>query len=252
MPLSLTFMNSYFPELARLLLLPLTLLILCGALATVLLVASRVKQGTAGLENADAPAEWGLWHAGFLPRPERWLAVKSRKPAAVQAALGLHKARSCSWLEGLQGQKPFFIAPPLKGWIVVLGSGLPNPAEDVDECFRFVVGLSRKLGCVQFFSANRVVHHHAWVWAERGRVVRAYTWAGETLWTQGLSTPAETALGLRCFSYAEPPDCTSPRQSELVAANVDKVPLLAARWGLDPAQLGELLGQDQGIAGEDH
>ena len=34
-------------------------------------------------------------------------------------------------------------------------------------------------------------------------------------------------------------------------SNVDKLPLLAARWSLDPAEIDELqLGRDYGIAGE--
>ena len=73
---------------------------------------------------------------------------------------------------------------------------MPDPAVDVDACFRFVVDLSRKLGQVQFFSASRILHHHAWVRVEGGRVVRAYAWAGETLWSQGLRTPAEKELGM--------------------------------------------------------
>jgi len=149
------------------------------------------------------------------------------------------------------GEEQFFIAPPFQGWVVVIGSGLPDPAADVDGCFRFLLRLSRKLGHVQFFSANRPVHHHAWVWAKNGRVVRAYAWAGETLWIQGSQTPAERDLGLKCFDYADATGRTLFGRREWVAANVDKLPLLAARWGLDPAHLGECcLGQEHGIAGE--
>src|SRR5580765_7560098 len=89
----------------------------------------------------------------FLNRPTSWLAIKSRNLVAVQSALGLHHVKPCSLLEGLAGHEKLFIAPPLKGWILVFGSGLPDPADDVDLCFRFIVNLSRKLGAVQFFSA---------------------------------------------------------------------------------------------------
>ena len=187
----------------------------------------------------------------MLPRPDHWLAVKSRKPAAIQAVLRLHNPRPCSRLEGLLGEQRFFIAPPRQGWIVVIGSGLPDPAVDVDACFRFVVDLGRKLGQVRFFSASRILHHHAWVRVEGGRGVRAYAWAGETLCSQGLRTPAEKELGLKCFDYAESPDGAPWVRRELVAANADKVPLLAARWSLDPALVDEgFLAQEQGIAGE--
>ena len=50
-----------------------------------------------------------------------------------------------------------FISPPVQGWILVMGCDLPDPADDIDECFKFLTGLSRKLGEVQFFSRNRAV-----------------------------------------------------------------------------------------------
>jgi len=185
----------------------------------------------------------------YSRRPNCWLAVKSGNLHAVQSALGLHHAKACSWMEGLE--EKLFIAPPVKGWILVIGSGLPDPSEDVDVCFRFVLELSRKLGQVQFFSASRILHHHAWVQANSGRVIRAYAWAGKTLWQQGLRTRAERELDLRCFDYAEPAESNSSSQMDAAAANVEKVPLLAARWSLDPAGIDErFLESESGIAGE--
>jgi hypothetical protein len=132
-----------------------------------------------------------------------------------------------------------------------MGSGLPDPSDDVDACFRFVLGLSRKLGQVQFFSASRILHHHAWVRAERGHVVRAYAWAGKTIWKQGLTTAAEKELRLKCFEYADPPQTTLFGEPEGIAANVDRLPLLAARWSLDPGEIDErFLQHERGIAGE--
>ena len=184
-------------------------------------------------------------------RPGCWLAVRSRDPRAVQVALGLHHAKPCSWREGLSGAETLFIAPPVKGWILVTGSGLPDPGEDVDACFRFVVEASRKLGHVQLFSANRFAHHHAWVQANNGRVIRAYAWAGTTLWHQGRPTTAEKELGLKCFDYAEPASRTSFARPEAAVLNVEKVPLLAERWSFDPAQIDErLLAQNRGVAGD--
>lgn len=189
--------------------------------------------------------------ACFFRRPGCWLAVKSRNLLAVQSALGLHNPRPCSWNEGLASDGRLFIAPPIRGWILVMGGGLADPSDDVDACFRFVVGLSRKLGQVQFFSASRVLLHHAWVRADSGRVVRAYAWAGKTLWHQGARTAAENELDLKCYGYTETAERTSFTQPEAVTLNVDKVPLLAARWSIDPGHLDErFLEHEQGIAGE--
>ncbi len=184
-------------------------------------------------------------------RPVCWLAVKSNSLGAVQAALGLHNPKPCSWIEGLAGDEKLFVAPPVKGWILVMGTGLPDPTEDADACFRFVLGLSRKLGQVQLFSASRVLHHHAWVKANGGKILRAYAWAGKTLWQQGPPTSAEKELGLKCFDYVDSAEPISFGQPDPIALNVDKVPLLAARWSLDPGHIDQrFLVREHGVAGE--
>jgi hypothetical protein len=186
-------------------------------------------------------------HPSFLRRPDCWLAIKSRDLRAVQFALGLHNAKPCSWFEGLAAEEKLFIGPPVKGWILVMGAGVPDPLDDVDACFRFVLQLSRSLGEVQLFSASRILHYHAWVRVNRGRVQRAYAWAGRTLWKQGQQTQAEMELGVRCFDYAEPAE-RAFGLPDAIAANADKVPLLAARWSLDPARIDEPF-RARGIAG---
>jgi len=204
--------------------------------------ASRAREfAKAGFQEQTCAFRW----------PGSWIAIKSRNPLAVQSALGLHNPKPCSWLQGLAGEEKLFIAPPIKGWILVLGCGLPEPSEDVDLCFRFLLDLSRKVGQVQFFSASRVLHYHAWVKADGGRIIRAYAWAGKTLWLQGSRTTAEKELDLKCFDYletAEPPVFGHP---EVASFNADKVPLLAARWSIDPGRIdARFLQMERGIAGE--
>ncbi len=186
----------------------------------------------------------------LVRRPTTWLAVRSRNVHAVQVALGLHNVQPCTWTEGLSGEEKLFIAPPVKGWVLIIGSGLPDPADDVDVCFRFLTSLSQKLGHVQFFKANRVLGHHAWVRVDNGEVMRGYAWAGKTLWNQGMPTRAESEFGLKCFQYFESPDQTF-EESEIAAANVEKVSSLAGRWSLDPTSVDEnLFEHAYGIAGE--
>lgn len=188
--------------------------------------------------------------SSLLRRPTTWLAVRSRNVHAVQVALGLNNVQPCTWLEGLSGEEKLFIAPPVRGWVLIIGSGLPDPADDVDVCFRFLTNLSQKLGHVQFFKANRVLGHHAWVRLEGGRVIRGYAWAGKTLWNQGMPTRAESEFGMKCFEYFESSDETF-EDSEIAATNVEKVSTLAGRWSLDPATVDENLFEHvYGIAGE--
>jgi hypothetical protein len=224
--------------------------VLAGTSMMLLVLRWRRKQYAAAEPVSASFKESLLLGTAILTRPTTWLAVRSRNVHAVQMALNLHNVQPCTWLEGLTGDEKLFVAPPVKGWVLIIGSGLPDPADDVDACFRFLTGLSRKLGQVQFFKANRVLGHHAWVQADYGRVVRAYAWAGKTLWNQGKPTRAETEFGLKCFEYFETPELAFD-QFDLAAANVDKVAMLAGRWSLDPGAVDEhLFEHAYGIAGE--
>lgn len=215
----------------------------------------RANSGPADIQARNDP----LHHSSFsskhlgLRRPDCWLAIKNRNVVAVQSALALHNSKPCSWAEGLLGDsdQKLFISPPVSGWILVIGSALPDPNDDVDKCFRFLVDLSRKLGHVQFFSANGVLNHHAWVQAESGHVVRAYAWAGKTLWAQGKTTQAETELSMKCYDYTETPELQTFGSPDPSCNNSEKVHLLAARWSLDPEEIDErFIEQEWGIVGE--
>ena len=236
---------------------PVLLLVLFGFAATIgVCVIAFVLRG-----GSDKPAPRRVprpaprpaqphW-TSLIVRPGCWLAVRSRSLSSVQGALALHNPKPCSWTKGLAGDEKLFIAPPVKGWVLVTGCSLPEPSDDVDACFRFVLELSRKLGQVQFFSASRILNHHAWVKAERGRIARAYAWAGKTIWHQGTMTQAEKDLDLKCLAYAETCERTSFNLPDVPCMNVEKVPLLAARWSIDPARIDEgFLEAERGVAGE--
>lgn len=182
----------------------------------------------------------------FPRRPTSWVAIRSANPQRIQAALGLDHFTPCSWSDGIMGEHEFFISPEINGWVVLTGLAIPNPDDDIDECFRFLVSLSRKLGHVQFFFAERFSHYHGWARLDYGCITRAYAWAGETLWNQGIKTLPESELGLKCFDYGD--SHSSPKIAE---SNFDKVALLAARWSLDPAAIDErYLNFITGVAGE--
>lgn len=191
--------------------------------------------------------------APLFNHPNRWLAIRSGNPQLVQAALALNNPTPCTWEEGLSAahEHRLFISPAIRGWVFVMGSNLPEPGDDVDKCFRFVMELSRKLGHVQFFSVNRAVNHHAWVQAELGTVIRAYAWAGKTIWNQGAMTRAEADLSLKCFGYGDGEDRVDFGRPDPAAANTERLPLLAARWSIDPTSIdARMLRQSQGITGK--
>jgi hypothetical protein len=240
-------------------LIPMVLLVLLAvglsvSAGLVLLVLQSVKRNPRPQPKpaiVSPPSGSRFESASFVRRPDCWVAIKSSRVVAVQSALGLSNARPCPLSEGLAGEKRLFIAPPVKGWILVTGSGLPDPADDVDACFRFVLQLGRTFGSVQFFSVNRVLNHHAWVRVDHGKIERAYAWVGRTVWVQGERTRAERELGLESHGYGERPDDSSYGETNGLNSNADKLPLLAARWSLDPAEIDELhLDREYGIAGE--
>ena len=238
-----------------LLLLILLSVLTIGMLLTLVLVRyvdrrrALAKKGTGGPDG-----EAGVRSVTYQPlfdSPSRWIAIRSGNPVAAQTVLGLHNAKPCSWGEGLNmlTDHTLFISPPIDGWLLVVGHGLPDPSDDVDECYRFILRLSRELGHVQFFSINRAVDHHAWVKAEGNRVIRAYAWAGETLWNQGRMTSAEAEVGMKCYGYGEARD-PALIGGEVQHSNADKVTFLAARWSFDPTNIDEQrISAAQGIAG---
>jgi hypothetical protein len=185
--------------------------------------------------------------APFFPqRPVTWIAIRSATSEAVQSALGLSRSVPCSWSDGMAGAHEFFISPRVNGWVIVTGLALPTPDDEVDACFLFLTALSRKVGHVQFFHAEKFTHHHAWARLDDGCVTRAYAWAGKTVWNQGAKTLPEARLRLKCFEYGD-----DSATNEIAGDNFEKVAELAARWSFDPAAVDEhLLNQAGGMAGE--
>jgi hypothetical protein len=184
-------------------------------------------------------------------RPNRWMAVKCTNIHKVQSVLGLNNPTPCPLSEGFArlGEDKLFISPPVRGWILVVGNSLPDMNDDVDKLYHFVMRVAGELGSVQYFSANRVLNHHAWVRIENNRVHRAYAWAGETLWNQGEATAAERALELKCYNYCDTPLPFPFTARDSHVANTEKVIQLAARWSVDPLAINNLRAAF-GIAGD--
>jgi hypothetical protein len=219
------------------------------------LIFVRHKRSRRSKPNGSVPTSRG-YQPSIFENSCRWVAVKRTHLSTVQSALDLHNPIPCSWDEGISRltSHQLFVSPPVRGWILVIGQGLPDPSEDVDRCFHFIVKLSRVLGQVQFYSCHRALNHHAWVRAEGGHILRAYAWAGETLWNQGPVTQPEIELGLKCLGYGEraaPMDLPGGAGEGAQPSNAEKVISLAARWSLDPSTIEEsMVRMGLGVAGE--
>jgi hypothetical protein len=239
-------------EVTAQLLIPGLISLLAIALLAILLAAIYHRSRRAALAGGGAfdPAWVHQYRPSIFEQPCRWLVVRSGQVSAVQAALRLHKATPCSWGEGmsrLAGQS-LFVSPPIRGWILVVGEGLPDPSHDIDRCFHFLTKFSRALGEIQFFSVNRAVNHHAWAKVEQGTVRRGYAWAGETLWNHGELTQAEIDLGMKCYEYCERAESFQIAPGDMSLPNSEKVLALAGRWSFDPAAIHDT-GLQAGVVG---
>lgn len=195
----------------------------------------------------------GSFRPEIFDSPCRWIAIHTTEPRAVQKALKLANPTLCTWAEGMAEARDrrLFITPPIGEWVLVVGPGLPDPGDDVDECFHLLSDLSRKLGLVQFFSLNRALGHHAWARLDSGEVLRAYAWVGHVAWHQGPPSPAELGLGLRCYEYFEQVEKKWDESPDPLLQNLDRLPMLAARWSVDPTSLDERhFATGRGIVGE--
>ena len=185
--------------------------------------------------------------------PPRWLALRSSNTALIREALSRADEPLVPWSEALARvrERAVFVSPPVDGWTLVVGAGVPDPAQDVDVAFHFLARMSRALGEVHFYSADRVLNFHSWARLDSGRVTRAYAWAGETLWNEGRTTLEERLLGLRCRAYGEDPDPVRYGDVPPEMHNTERVVLLARRWSIDPVAVSEILLQQEAVESEE-
>jgi hypothetical protein len=186
--------------------------------------------------------------------PARWLAIRSTNTPILREALGIQRQAAVPWSDALARgrERSFFVSAPVDGWSLVVGARLPDAMQDVDALYRFLTRLSREVGEVHYYSADRVLNYHTWARLDDGRVLRAYSWAAETLWNEGRPTIEERLLGLRCWAYGEDPEPGRYGDAPPELHNTERVILLARRWSVDPVAASEiLLSQETVESGND-
>ncbi|MBN8248441.1 MAG: hypothetical protein J0L84_13495 [Verrucomicrobia bacterium] len=184
--------------------------------------------------------------------PQRWVTIRSSNTALIRELLGVSDETAVPWSEALARtrERALFVSGPVDGWTLVLGGRLPDPARDVEALFRWLHRLSRELGEVHFYAADRVVHTHAWARLDDGRVTRAYAWTGETQWNEGRYTLEERLLGMRCRAYFEEAEPAPFGSVAPEVRNTERVILLARRWSVDPVAASERLLQQEAVRSE--
>lgn len=163
------------------------------------------------------------------------MAVSSSRSAGVLEALPLQACTPSPFAEGIAAalaasdpRGPYFVSPPVDGWTLVVGNGLPPPENDPPPSYAWLERLSRTLGVDAYlFSTDRVSEHHAWAYAENGSLTRAFAIVmGDVVTSRGRAAPTERAY-------------TTPR----TAIDEEVVLALADEWTIDPRELeGRELG----------
>jgi hypothetical protein len=164
---------------------------------------------------------------------QAWLAVAGGEPDSVVAALGLRDLGPVSWRDGLDlahlTDDRVAVTPPLPGardtrWVLAVGRRLIQSPPDL-------VALSATLDAeVQYFATHRVTELHRWQRADRGDLIRAFGYVGQTgevtSWF-GDPDPVERDAGL--------PGELDPEATVLVAER--DVFRVAGAWSIDPTTL---------------
>lgn len=162
-----------------------------------------------------------------------WITVRSETIQEVVNSLELRHPRPANWQEGidcayrLQG---VFVAPPLNGWIAVVGFGPQTFAghDSVSAAKRRIESASKVFRASCSFATHRVTEYHHWMRADEGRVTRCFAYLGErgeVLSNEGPITTAEQAL-----TYGKlPPEQWQPDE--------DDVMKIASAWSYDPSKL---------------
>jgi hypothetical protein len=217
------------------------------------------RQGGQGLQGirGSRPAPWVSRRPiplHVFGQPRRWMAFRTRNMGMVRNALGVNNAELCTWQQGLShvGMRHLFIAPPIRGWILVFGHLLPNPTDDIDRFYAFMRDVSSEVGEVQFFCLDTALQEHAWVRLIDGNVVRSYVWAEEPLWNEGSESSAERSLRMQSFDYGfRVSDAFGTEWRDKVEHNITNLHALAARWSLDPLQVeAKDFASEFGLSGE--
>ncbi len=212
----------------------------------------RMRRQSSGMDLM-ALSTLGTRRTLAFPAPTRWIAVHSSDTARLAEWLGSASVLGIPWSEALARcrERRFFVSPPVDGWTLVIGSALPDPAQNIDSLYGFLRRLSLAVGEVHAYVADRVLGFHAWARVDRDVVIRAYAWAGETLWNEGRMSIEERELGLRCRAYGEEPDGVRFPEMPPEFQNVDRVVLLARRWSIDPIAASEILLHEEGVQSGD-
>lgn len=201
-------------------------------------------------------------HLDFLPRLEAmhqedapsyavpfgykiaWFAVKADKPIRVIAkAFDLIDLKEAEWSNGIEAAYAgkAFLTANVSGWVLIPTSALLkalglDPANEFGSILRTASAALQSE--VQLFISYRVAEFHLWARANKGRILRAFSYFGERMevtWNAGRLTASESAIGLDDDGF-------TPSEESVMK--------IASSWSVDPTTLGHIAADPSGYVAE--
>jgi hypothetical protein len=185
-----------------------------------------------------------------------WLAIRTHDQPGVVDALGLAEPTPANWASGVGtvydlalGSNRVFVSPPIDGWVLAVGPGLPLPQGPlfVDKVTPFLDGLVGRFGEVQMFAAFPEIDLFCWCRVRPARTRRAVTGTPDRLFAiadsgvildRGKTTPEERALGLHLYELRGVRGRRGDAGGELIMHPTEEhVMRLAGAWSLNPTLL---------------
>jgi hypothetical protein len=199
----------------------------------------------------------------------QWFAIRTEEPEAVIAALELSDVRRANWASGLAcayelsdttgTRYAVFVTPPVNGWVLAVGKGLPA-LDEMDEggqrrCNFFSIfgKIASRFSEVQYFGTYRVVGYDAWFRARDGLIERGFSIADSQVYANiGRQTAEEWELGFLdlgergaeaagnyIFESMEREDSTDTDEADKarLLPHEENTMALAGAWSIDPTTL---------------
>jgi len=170
-----------------------------------------------------------------------WAAVKTENTDSLLKILNLEKLRQANWVEGAIQAKgtDVFILPPIEGWILISGGGLPIPdhQKGIEKSKAFLNKLSKEFGEAQLYGNHQVSSSAFWMKSVNGQTVRLYCIADGNNFIEGEPTEVEEKWDLIDTNSEEAQK--EAYWEKMIYPDAEHVLEVAKNWSISPMELEE-------------
>ncbi len=168
-----------------------------------------------------------------------WVAVKTEDTDSLLIVLKLDKVKQANWVEGtIQANGAnVFVLPPIDGWILISGWGLPIPdhVKGIEYAKKLLNQLSQNFGEAQLFGNHRVSSTAFWMKSINGKTERLYCIADGNNFIEGKPTEVEKQWDLIDTNLEEAEK--EEYWDKMVYPDAEHVLEIAKNWSVNPMEL---------------